>query len=416
MSAYWLRSFDANLFRLAWCICVVGTTLNIVCEAQAQYQTLRTFEQTDLPVGKPLIIGSKLYGTFTQQDHGTGMDSLFRINLDGTGYEVLHTFDPDQWAEFGNRPSGQLGFDGLRIFGATFSGGSNDRGTLYSYELATGSVQALYQFSSRLPGIGVAVEGNTIYGQDGYSIFRMQSDGTNVQVLRDFTFENEGVAPSNLLVSDGTIYATLRNSTTDHGSVFSMKVDGTDYTQLHEFFRTTPATGSFPEYSPLYLEGSTLYGTTNGYGLVDWGSAFKIDIDGTDYQNLHQFNAQDGLTPRSLVRVGDKLVGLTLTGMIHGGGNLFAMNLDGSGFEILHEFPPAVRDRPSVSIGLTVDGNTVYGFRASEVGYYPATLFSYTVPEPSSLGLLSVGLLCLWRLRANRRRTLSPPDCPVVTS
>jgi uncharacterized repeat protein (TIGR03803 family) len=409
MRACWLRWFDAeNLFRLALSICMVCAATIIVGEqAQAQFRTLRTFEQTDLPVGKPLIIGSKLYGTFTQQDAGTGVDSLFRINLDGTGYEVLHTFEPAQWTELGNRPSGQLGFDGSHIFGTTFWGGSNDRGTLYSYELATGTVQALHQFSSSGgsgPGIGVAVEGNTVYGSAGYSIFRMQTDGTNFQILRDFTGENEGIAPSNLLVNNGTIYATLRNSTTDKGSVFSMKIDGTDYAQLHEFFQTTPATGRNPEYSPLYLEGTTLYGTTNGFGIVDFGSAFKIDVDGSDYQNLHQFNAADGATPRSLVRVGDKLVGLTLFDFVLGGGNLFAMNLDGSGFEILHVFPPAVRDRPSVSIGLTVDGNTVYGFRASEVGYYPATLFSYTVPEPSSIALLSVGLLCLWRTKARRRR------------
>src|SRR5690606_19411483 len=107
--------------------------------------------------------------------------------------------------------------------------------------------------------------------------------------LRTFSFAGDGIGINNLVVRNGYIYGTLYNSTHNDGSIFSMRTDGADYKTLHEFHKSDPPMGSFPEFAPLFLDGTTLYGTTLGYPGDDWGSAFKIEIDGSGYENLHQF-------------------------------------------------------------------------------------------------------------------------------
>jgi len=410
MCPFWFRWFDAkNLFRFAWCICMVcAATIIVGEEAQAQFRILRTFDQHDFPVGKPLIIGSQLYGTFGQNDNGTGVDTLFRMNFDGTGYEVLHTFEQDQWEEFGFGPSGELAFDGSRIYGANFRGGNQGGGTLYSYDLATQQVQTVHQFTAAddaPPGIGVAIEGSKLYGVAENTVFRIETDGSSFEPLRTFSFAGDGVGINNLVVSNGYVYGTLYNSTQNDGSIFSMRTDGADYKTLHEFHKSEPPMGSFPEFAPLFLDGTTLYGTTLGYPGDDWGSAFKIEIDGSGYENLHQFGLVDGAYARSLVRVGDKLVGLTLFGWPFGGGNLFTMDLDGSNFELVHGFPPTVTGtNPALTLGLTAHGDTVYGFRTFSSAVYAPTLFAYTVPEPSTFLLMVLSLSAIYKSAAKRQR------------
>jgi uncharacterized repeat protein (TIGR03803 family) len=101
-------------------------------------------------------------------------------------------------------------------------------------------------------------------------------------------------------------------------------------TVLHSFSEWP----SFPK-TRLHADGAgNLYGTTSGDGATQHGTVFKLAIDGTNYRLLHRF--ADGFGPRAgLVadRAGD-LYGTT-TGR---GGTVFKLAPDGSGFRILHAF------------------------------------------------------------------------------
>src|SRR5439155_25192531 len=64
----------------------------------------------------------------------------------------------------------------------------------------------------------------------------------------------------------------------------------------------------------LTASGSTLYGMTQAGGSIDFGTAFRINTDGTGFGLLHAFvsGASDGRNPNgSLIQSGPTLYGMT---------------------------------------------------------------------------------------------------------
>ncbi len=103
--------------------------------AQTNYQRIKSFGFLELSGGGPssaLIEGNdgKLYGTGGGGVHSLG--TVFKLNKDGSGYTVLHSFGTITGD--GRNPSGFAGGlvegrDGA-LYGTTQGGGSNSGGTL----------------------------------------------------------------------------------------------------------------------------------------------------------------------------------------------------------------------------------------------------------------------------------------------
>ncbi len=92
----------------------------------ANFQILKEFTGKDGagPCGDLVTAGSVLYGTTVRGDSFFG--SIFRMNDDGTGFEVLKRFErvaPDFAAADGANPSGGLVLAGDTLYGSTVSGG-----------------------------------------------------------------------------------------------------------------------------------------------------------------------------------------------------------------------------------------------------------------------------------------------------
>src|SRR5690242_11766378 len=98
-------------------LALLTTVLLTASAGAAQYRVLHTFDlNTQFPFGVPVVVGSTVYGTFGEPSGG----ALFQIGTDGTGYEVIHSFGSSGPAnQDGYGPSGNLAFDGLRIYGTT---------------------------------------------------------------------------------------------------------------------------------------------------------------------------------------------------------------------------------------------------------------------------------------------------------
>ncbi len=113
--------------------------------------------------GHLALVGSTLYGT--SRYGGTGKGSLYRVNTDGTGYEVIHEFSGTD----GEMPSFGLVLAGDMLYGTTRDGGSDNRGTIFKIGLDGSTFQVVYSFSDgptdgKGPYSTLTVVGSTIYG------------------------------------------------------------------------------------------------------------------------------------------------------------------------------------------------------------------------------------------------------------
>jgi len=109
------------------------------------------------PLGSLFSDGSFLYGmTSAGGTHNglgapNGIGVIFRIKPDGTGYTKLHDFENTANAD-GQSPRGSLISDGTFLYGMTAQGGTNNKGTIFKYQLG---VVGLQNLSENNPSISI---------------------------------------------------------------------------------------------------------------------------------------------------------------------------------------------------------------------------------------------------------------------
>ena len=184
-----------------------------------------------------------------------GTSSIFKLNPDGTGFTILLGFDfflfhfppfPQQPIAYEANPSGGV------IQGTD--------GTLYGTATA------------KISGTGIP----------GGILFRVNADGTDFTVLKEFG--NTLSSPQGGLIQgpDGALYGTTFES------VFRLNPDGTDFTVLQNFDYDT--TGSGPLAALIQGADGALYGTTSSGGTGGYGTVFKLNLDGTSFSVLMTFD------------------------------------------------------------------------------------------------------------------------------
>lgn len=150
----------------------------------------------------PLLEGSdgRLYGTTYSGGTTNSAGVVYRLNKDGTGFEVLRTFTGVQGD--GRHPCGRIveAGDGF-LYGTTERGGANDQGSLYRLSKDGSAFLLLASFDSKtgaVPRGGVTLGPNdALYGttdQGGFNgagaIFRY---GTTLEYIRQLVLANQQV-------------------------------------------------------------------------------------------------------------------------------------------------------------------------------------------------------------------------------
>lgn len=221
-------------------------------------------------------------------------------------------------------------------------------------------------------GGGFVRKGNTLFGLTGQggpagygTIFKINTDGTGYATFYSFTGTDDGAFPcSSLTILKNKLAGmAIRGGTHDRGTVFSVNLDGTGLTKLHDFSGGA-ADGAWP-YGALVRKGSNFYGLTSRGGAYDGGTIFKIKTDGKGFVVLHSFagGPTDGRFPLgSLISSGGKLYGMTSQGGPTDEGTIFQINMNGSGFKILHFFTGGAADGANPFYGaVTAKGSALYG-------------------------------------------------------
>jgi uncharacterized repeat protein (TIGR03803 family) len=310
-----------------------------------------------------LVQGSDgtLYGT-TSVGGTNKTGTTYKINKDGTGYQVLHNFG--SVAADGANPQAGLveGSDGF-LYGTTFFGGSNDLGTVYKFKKDGGSYAILHHFSfsggdganpdtALVQGRDGALYGTTFFGgtNDGGAIFRLNTNGNGYLVLRRFSgLAGDGKNPDAALSqgSDSALYGTTYSGgSNDVGTIFKLTTNNSSYTVLHTF-ASTGGDGQKPLSALLEGKDGLMYGTTYSGGTNGAGTVFTLNKDGTGYAVVRSFSASggDGQNPHAGVVQGSDLA---LYGTTWSGGD--------SGFGTVLRFLPLATPQ---MLDVVLAGNSV---------------------------------------------------------
>jgi uncharacterized repeat protein (TIGR03803 family) len=304
--------------------------------------------------GVLLSSDGSLYGTaMSAGAHGVG--SIFKMNIDGSAFQVLHSFVALDVND-GANPFGGLieGSDGS-LYGTTSGGGFygagvTGPGTAFTIRRdGTGFKLLMAGLGGPLASLVQASDGN-LYGtaantQAGGDVFKLTPGGA-YQPLHVFTGP-DGVQPDGALIqgADGILYGTTRwGGLFSAGTIFAIRMDGTGFDLVHSFdLALAAAPGGFnPVAGLLQASDGSLYGTTLFGGAYHYGSVFKINTNGTGFQVLHSFlwtDPNDGASPQSQLIEGlDGYLYGTTSGGGSGFGTVFRIHPDGSAFAVVHAF------------------------------------------------------------------------------
>jgi uncharacterized repeat protein (TIGR03803 family) len=301
----------------------------------------------------------------------------------GGALEYVHEFVSNRDGIF---PQGGLSSDGTWLYGVTR--GSTQfitSGGLYAYNPALDAFRIVHEFDQGLAlgifpvGVPIVVDG-TIFGaterggvNNGGVIYAIESNGANYRVLHEFdAFKGpQGSNPlGGLTFYDDRLFGTTnRGGETGGGILYSLRTDGSDFQILHHFNGQTGLSDGRAPVNPPIVVDRRLIGTTAGGGQFGQGQGvvYSVNPDGSDFRLLHEFAGIAGGDGASagggLTHVGDRLYGTTSVGgatcLAVGCGTIYTIKPDGSEYALLHDF--SYLDGYQASHGVAFQANRLYG-------------------------------------------------------
>jgi uncharacterized repeat protein (TIGR03803 family) len=292
---------------------------------QREPYTLST-EDTDGSVLAPsLFAGTK------------GGGALVRLSRSGE-YSFAQDFGTSFQGPGPSTPGGVLRLTDGSLLGFSFNGGTSGNGTVYRVEPGTTEPVVIHHFAgepqdTRSPVTQplLASDGR-VYGMGSAGVFSIDPDGSNYRFRN--LFGASGTTPSNLYGTanalmegtDGGLYGVAGSGgATQRGGIFQIEKSGVAVTTIYEF-----QGGDGRPYDPVgglvEMPDGFLYGLTRSGGQKNYGVLYRIRPTGADFGIVHHFDmtADNGVSPRTLIRGGDGLIYGTLTaGGANGYGAIF---------------------------------------------------------------------------------------------
>lgn len=194
------------------------------------------------PQAQLVLSGSTLYGT--ARGGGTGASgTVFALNTDGTGFTNLHNFEPvDPTAGTNHDGAGltaPLILSGNTLFSTASSGGTSSNGTVFKLNIDGTDFSVLHTFAPTTgngsysptnsdgigPGTRLFLSTDTLYGTTfeggawGYgTVFAIKTDGTGFRLVKtflgagDYSHPGDGANPTSGLLRVGNALYGCVNS------------------------------------------------------------------------------------------------------------------------------------------------------------------------------------------------------------
>lgn len=255
----------------------------------------------DFPQGVLVISGNTLYGTaFSGGANGTG--TVFSLNTDGTGFTTLHSFGATNDSEInsdGAFPVGGLAISGNTLYGTTEYGGSSGEGTVFAINMDGTGFTNIYTFDGSDDNAdsvaALLLSGSTLYGTSAGtgatsgSVFALDTNGAVLTTIYMFTsasatgyHNGDGAFPQDpVILSGNTLYGTAKSGGPNGtGTIFSIALPAPQLT-------ITPSGTNIVVTWPTNVDGFntdgyTLQSTTNLGSAAAWNpvSPGPVVVDG----------------------------------------------------------------------------------------------------------------------------------------
>ncbi len=305
-------------------------------------------------IGQLTLIGDELYGTLgggiIQEENGC----IFKIKTNGSGFTILHKFDGTNGAS----PNGSLVFHKGCLYGITSGGGKENHGVIFKINPdGTGftKISENTDFDtgeSSFNGITIS-EDDVIYGVtaiDYGGVFKVNTDGSGLRKIFDF-YDESGVVGvcKPLLLNDELYITTSDEGKNGFGTIFKIKTDGTGLKVLYNFEGVYDNPDSWSERNnSLLYHNRKLYGTATRNGINNHGYLYEINLDGTGFTKLSDFNGEYGSIPYLcdlIIDENEDIFGMTTVGGLYSGGIIYKYAL-GEPNSVQQE----IADKPQIQV------------------------------------------------------------------
>lgn len=292
----------------------------------------------EIPDNQMVHAGAKMFYGVCYQGGASNLGVIFSYDGQTGTYQKLHDFD----GATGKNPSGTmlLANNGL-LYGTTKYGGLNDRGVLFSFDMATNTFTKLHDFDV---ATGYYPNGELIQATDGKLYGMCYQGGLNtVGVIYDFdivtstyqdrfdfeyTIAGVGRFPEGGLTegTDNMLYGLTKYSDysggQDYGAIIEFNAVTGQLTKLHNFDQTN---GERPLGNVVFDDAGIMYGSTSIGGTNGIGVLFSYDTLTDIFTKIHDFSSTTGINPKGRITKGlnNKLYGIAAQGGSSNGGVLF---------------------------------------------------------------------------------------------
>ena len=233
---------------------------------------------------------------------------LFEYDLDNDTYTKKMEFDG---TNTGGCPEGSLMQANGKLYGMTYWGGANNKGTLFEYDPNTNTYTKKIDFDEL--NTGNYPEGSLIQASNGKLYGMTYQGGTNYNGVLfeydpntntytkkiDFDGTNTGSYPEGNLIQalNGKLYGmTNQGGTNNDGVLFEYDLSTDTYTKKLNF--DSASTGKYPRGSLMQASDGKLYGMTTQGGTNNNGTLFKYDITTNTYTKILNFDGTNGRNPQ----------------------------------------------------------------------------------------------------------------------
>ena len=255
------------------------------------------------PNGSLIQSGSNFIG-MAEAGGSSDFGIIYRIGTGGSGYEVTHVFTGG--SNDGRTPFGSLTPYLSSLYGLTYGGGNSDGGVAFKIDTDGTGFDVVHPFGNtpsdgRNPQGSLGQTGSTFFGATinggnagGGTVFKVNADGSGYTVMHTFAGgSGDGLSPTYgaPAISGNTLYGmTALGGSANGGVIYKINTDGSGFTILHSF-TFAPTDGNTP-FGSVIVNGTTIYGMTSIGGSSGNGTIFKMNTDGSGFALLHSFGAR----------------------------------------------------------------------------------------------------------------------------